>query len=73
MEKRKELQNKIKKNMDEYSEAFSVIDKFYMDLAKGTVAEKNYPHDYSKIALDNQIKVCELIDQLKNFDENEWN
>ena len=61
--------HKIK--LDEYSEAFSVIDKFYVELDKGNVSEKNYPHDYSKFVLDNQIKVGELIDQLKKLGENE--
>jgi hypothetical protein len=71
MGNREDLQNKIKNIMDKYSEALNVIDKFYRDSAKGKVSEKDYPHDYSKIALDNQIEIFKLIDQLNKLDENE--
>jgi hypothetical protein len=70
MDKRIEFQKKLKDETDEYSEAFRVIEKFHRDLAKGKVSENDYPHDYSKIALKNQIKISELNDQIKNIDKN---
>jgi hypothetical protein len=72
MDKRKELQKKLKDNTDEYSEAFRVIEKFYRDLAIGKVSENDYPLDQSKIALENQIKISELIDQIEKLDEHEY-
>jgi hypothetical protein len=69
MDKRKELQKKIKEETDKYSKAAEAIEKFYIDASKGKVSEKVFPHDQAKIALGNQKIIIELLDQLKKFEK----
>ena len=67
MDKRKELQNKIKEETDKYSEAAAAIEKFYADEPKGKVSEKDFPHNHAKIALENQKIIIESLDQLRKL------
>ncbi len=64
MDKRKELQEKIKEETDKYSKAAAAIEKFYADASK-----KDFPHDHAKIALENHKIIIELLDQLKKLEK----
>jgi len=69
MDNRKELQEKIKEETDKYSKATEAIENFYTDESKGKVSEKDFPHDYAKIALENQKIIIDLLDQFKKFEK----
>ena len=69
MDERKELQKKIKEETDKYSKAAAAIEKFYADVSKGKISEKDFPHDHAKIALENHKIIIELLDQLKKLEK----
>ena len=69
MDKRKELQKKLKEETDKYSEAAAAIEKFYADASIGKVTTEDFPHDHAKIALENHKIIIELLDQLKKLEK----